>query len=312
MKKVIVAGSINMDIVALTENHPKVGETVFGSDLKYFPGGKGANQAVSASKLGGKTTMVGMVGSDGFGKELVKFLEEKGIKNQIGIKPGIPTGTALITVSTVTSNNTIVVVPGANFHLTEKEVEKIEIAKGDILVCQFEIPIDTIKAFFKKGKEVGTINILNPAPAKLISKELLALVDILILNETELEILSESKIDIRDENSISNAVYKIIHGKQSIIVTLGEKGAIGFIKETIVKVEGKKVKAVDTTGAGDCFVGAIAAKLSNDSSLTDAIEFANVASSICVTRQGAGPSMPTLNEVNAIYQSHKTTKDDIR
>ena len=303
MNKVIVAGSINMDIVALTERHPKIGETVFGTDLKYFPGGKGANQAVSASKLGSKTTMVGMVGSDGFGKELVKFLEEQGIKNQIGTKPKTPTGTALITVSTVTSDNTIVVVPGANFQLTAKEVEKTQITKGDILVCQFEIPTDTIKAFFKKGKKVGTVNILNPAPAKSISKDLLVLVDVLILNETELEILSESKVDVEDEDSISNAVHKIKSGKQSIIVTLGEKGAVGFIKDTIVKIEGRKVKAVDTTGACDCFVGAIAAKLSKNSSLTDAIEFANVAASICVTRQGAGPSMPTLNEVNAIYQS---------
>lgn len=302
MNKVIVAGSINMDIVALTERQPQVGETVFGTDLKYFPGGKGANQAVSCSKLGGITTMVGMVGSDGFGTELLKFLQEQGIKNQVGTNSENPTGTALITVSTATSNNTIVVVPGANFKLTEKEIEKTEIAKGDILVCQFEIPTETIQAFFKKGKKAGTTNILNPAPAKLISKDLLALVDILILNETELEILSECKVDAGDEDSISNAVHKIKNGNQSVIVTLGEKGAVGFIKDTIVKIEGRKVNAVDTTGAGDCFVGAIAAKLSKKSSLTDAIDFANAAASICVTRQGAGPSMPTLNEVNAIYK----------
>ncbi|MCG3165613.1 MAG: Bifunctional ribokinase/ribose-5-phosphate isomerase A [Bacteroidia bacterium] len=302
MNKVIVAGSINMDIVAITKKHPQIGETVFGTDLKYFPGGKGANQAVSSSKLGGKTTMVGMVGSDGFGKELIKFLEDQGMKNQIGISSKNPTGTALITVSTETSNNTIVVVPGANFRLTEKEIEKTEISKGDILVSQFEIPTDTIQAFFKKGKKSGTINILNPAPAKKVSKDLLQLVDILILNETELEVLSEKKVDANDEASISNAVHKIKSGEQSIIVTLGERGAVGFIKDTIVKIEGKKVKAIDTTGAGDCFVGAIAAKLSKNASLTDAIEFANVAASICVTRQGAGPSMPTLKEVISIYQ----------
>lgn len=303
MSNVIVAGSINMDIVALTERHPKIGETVFGTDLRYFPGGKGANQAVSSSKLGGITTMVGMVGSDGFGKDLVKFLEGQGVKNQIGTKPEVPTGTALITVSTTTSDNTIVVVPGANFQLTEKEVENTSISKGDILVCQFEIPIDTIKVFLKKGKKVGTVNILNPAPAKPITNELLSLVDILILNETELEILSQNKVDIADENSILIAVHKIKSSNQSVIVTLGEKGAIGFINDAIIKVEGKKVKAVDTTGAGDCFVGAIAARLSKGSSLTDAIEFANVAASICVTRHGAGSSMPTLREVNSVYQT---------
>jgi ribokinase len=301
MSKVIVAGSINMDIVAFTERHPKVGETVFGSDLNYFPGGKGANQAVSASKLGGETTIVGMVGTDGFGKELVKFLGEQGINNKILIAPETPTGTALIIVSTMTSNNTIVVIPGANFKLTENDIKTTEIEKGDILVCQFEIPTETIKAFFKRGKKVGTVNILNPAPAKTISKDLQTLVDILVLNETELEILSESKVDVEDENSISNAVNKIKIEGQSIIVTLGDKGVLAFIKDTVVKIEAQKVKAVDTTGAGDCFVGALAAKLSKSSTLVNSIEFANVAASICVTRQGAGTSMPTLNEVNHLY-----------
>lgn len=295
--KVIVAGSINMDIVAITKKHPKIGETVFGTDLKYFPGGKGANQAVSSARLGANTTLVGMVGADNFGKELIKFIEEQGVINKIGNTENFPTGTALITVSTETSDNTIVVIPGANFQLTAKDVDKVDINKGDILVCQFEIHMDTIKAFFEKGKKVGTINILNPAPAKSISKDLLKLINILILNETELEIISGSKIDIDDENSILNAITKIKIDNLSILVTLGEKGVICYIKDQIVKIEGKKVKAVDTTGAGDCFVGAIAAKLSNNSSLIEALEFANTAAAICVTKQGAGTSMPTLNEV---------------
>lgn len=302
MNKVIVAGSINMDIVVTAQKYPKIGETVFGTDLKYYPGGKGANQAIAASRLGGNTIMAGMVGSDGFGKELVNYLENEGIVSLIGVKENIPTGTALITVSTETADNTIVVVPGANFYLTKNEVDNILINKGDVLVCQFEIPTDTIKAFFTKGKKVGTINILNPAPAKLIAKELLELVDILVLNETELEILSEEKVDFLDENSIFNSVRKIKNKNQSIIITLGKEGVVSFINDTIVRIEARKVKPVDTTGAGDCFVGALAAKLSNKVSLADAIEFANVAASICVTRQGAGASMPTLNEVNSIYK----------
>lgn len=300
MNRVITAGSINMDIVALTARHPKVGETVFGTDLNYFPGGKGANQAVSASKLGAETIMIGMIGPDAFGSELIKFLEEQGITNQIGVDPKFPTGTALITVSAETSDNTIVVIPGANFQLTEFEIDKTEINKGDILVSQFEIPIDTIKAFFKKGKKAGSINILNPAPAKLISNDLLNLVDILILNETELEIISTSKVEVSDDKSISNAVHKLKKENQSIIVTLGEKGAICFTTDDVLKIAGRKVKAIDTTGAGDCFVGAIASKLAMNASLKDAIEFANIAASICVTRNGAGPSMPTLDEVNTL------------
>lgn len=302
MNKLLVAGSINMDIVALTSRHPKVGETVFGTDLNYFPGGKGANQAVAASKLGAETIMIGMVGSDAFGSELIKFLGEQGITNQIGVDPKFPTGTALITVSAETSNNTIVVIPGANFQLGKFEIDKPEINKGDILVSQFEIPIDTIIAFFKKGRKAGTINILNPAPGKPISKELLDLVDVLILNETELEILSNSKVEVSDDKSISEAVHKLKNEHNTIIVTLGEKGAICFTNDKVIEVAGRKVTSVDTTGAGDCFVGAIASKLSMNTSIPVAIEFANIAASICVTRKGAGPSMPTLDEVNALYK----------
>jgi ribokinase len=300
MSKVIVAGSINMDIVALTENHPKIGQTVFGTDLKYFPGGKGANQAVASAKLGGQTTMVGKVGSDGFGKDLMFFLKSQGITSQIVIDNEKPTGTALITVSLTTSDNTIVVIPGANFELSEEDVQKAKIEKGDILISQFEIPADTIKSFFEKGKKNGSINILNPAPAMKISRELLSLVDVLILNETELEVLAEVSVDAEDFASISTAVESIKANEQSVIVTLGAKGAIGYIKDRIVRIEGRKVKALDTTGAGDCFVGAIAAKISNGSSMTEALEFANLAASICVTRQGAGPSMPTILEVEQL------------
>jgi len=303
MKNVIVLGSINMDIVAVTKRHPKVGETVIGSDLHYFPGGKGANQAVSSSKLGGQTTIIGMVGSDAFGSQLIKFLESEGVKNQIKTISGIPTGTALITVSSESSDNTIVVVPGANFQLTEKDVDKIKIDEGDILVCQFETSLEVILAFFKKGKKVGTINILNPAPAQLIPIDLLKLVDVLIINETELEIISDIPVDPDEEDTIINAVQKIKTGKQAIIVTLGEKGVIGFINDMIVKVEGRKVKAVDTTGAGDCFVGAVASQLSQKISLTNAIEFANLAASICVTKPGAGSSMPDLKQLIVIDPS---------
>lgn len=301
MNKVIVAGSINMDIVAFTKRHPTVGETVFGDDLKYFPGGKGANQAVSASRLGSETIMVGKVGSDSFGDQLITFLEKEGIKNNIYIQENIPTGTAIITVSTETSNNTIVVIPGANFRLTNAEVSKIKINSGDVLVSQFEIPIETIISFFRIGRTIGTINILNPAPAKIISPELMELVDVLILNETELELLSSTPIGAHNVESVSNAVKKISLKNQSIIVTLGENGVLGYVNGETIKVDGRKVVTVDTTGAGDCFVGALASKLASGEPLEDAIRFANIAASICVTKEGAGTSMPTLDEINKIY-----------
>ncbi len=296
MSKVIIAGSINMDIVATSNTHPKIGETVFGSNLQYFPGGKGANQAVSSAKLGGDTVMIGMVGQDGFGTDLVTFLESQNIENQIKTCDK-PTGTAIITVSKETSDNTIVVIPGANFELRPEALESIPVNQKDILVSQFEIPVETITAFFKNGKPHGSINILNPAPAKIIPDDLFNLVDILVVNETELAVIS--KQDVNSKESIINAVAAIQKPKQSIIVTLGAKGATLFTDNEHFHVEGCEVSAVDTTGAGDCFVGAIAAQLSQGKNLKAAVQFANIAASICVTRPGAGPSMPTVSEVES-------------
>ena len=307
MKNVILAGSINMDIVVTSAKHPNIGETVIGTNLKYFPGGKGANQAVSSKKLGAKTVMIGKVGVDGFGKELVSFLEKHEIENHISYDPDRPTGTALITISSETSNNTIVVIPGANFQLSESDVEQFPLHKGDILLSQFEIPFSTIRAFFKKGRQIGTLNILNPAPAHLIDENLLGLTDILILNETELEFISGCSINVSDIGTITAAVSKIIIDGLSIIVTVGEAGAVGYFEDKIIQVNGIKVSAVDTTGAGDCFVGAIASQLAIDSSIEDAIKFANVAASICVTRHGAGPSMPSISEVHKVLGEIKTT-----
>ncbi len=287
-----------MDIVAFTERHPMKGETVVGTDLKYFPGGKGANQAIAAAKLGAETIMVGKVGEDAFGEKTAEFLQKQGVDCKISREAGIPTGTAIITVSALRGDNTIVVVPGANETLIPKDLEGITLEAGDILVSQFEVPTETVQAIFLKGKQKGTVNILNPAPAKKIPGELMGAADILILNETELGFLSGVEVNANDDQSISEAAERIKGQKQTLIVTLGERGAIGLTPGKVLKVEGKKVDAVDTTGAGDCFVGAFAAKLSEGNSIAESITFANAAASICVTREGAGPSMPTLVEVN--------------
>jgi len=297
MNKVIIAGSINMDIVALTKRHPKIGETVFGADLKYFPGGKGANQAVASAKLGAKTILMGKVGNDAFGEQLLAFLKEQKVDIQIFVEENVPTGTAVITVAEETSDNTIVVIPGANFKLTKKDIENINIEKGDILVSQFEIPIETIVAFLKKGKEIGTTNIFNPAPARAMSGELLNLIDVLILNETELSFISGIPLDIKDEKSILIAVTKLQNDKMKVVVTLGDKGVIAFNNGEVIKIEGRKVETVDTAGAGDCFVGAFVASLSESKSFTESLKFANIAASISVTRAGAGTSAPSLDEV---------------
>jgi ribokinase len=299
MNKVIVVGSINMDIVVYVDRHPKIGESLIGNDVQYFPGGKGANQAIASSRLGAETTILGMVGQDDFGKKLVKFIGSQGVNNEISSTTKAPTGTALITVSIETANNTIVVIPGANQKLSEQEITKVRISKGDILVSQFEIPDSTIKFLFKKGRQAGTINILNPAPAKPVSKELLDLVDILILNESELETISGNNVNVDNDVSILNAVNSIRCVVHSIVVTLGEKGAFSIINGEQIRTDGIHVKAKDTTGAGDCFVGAVAASLANNFTLKEALAFSNLAASICVTKPGAGTSMPTFDELSS-------------
>lgn len=295
-KRVIVAGSINMDIVTLVSKLPRPGETILGRDLKYFPGGKGANQAVASAKTGAETTMIGKVGTDDFGKALTLFLEQNGIQLQVGTTDA-PTGTALIAVDD-SSENMIVVIPGANGMLEKQDLEVADFNAGDVLVAQFEIPLETVESFFAKGKANSTINILNPAPAKKCNDSLLELVDILILNETELEFFSNNNLnDLNNQDAIVTAARNIIKPNQQIIVTLGEKGAIVITNESVIKIEGHKVKAVDTTGAGDCFVGALSSQLAAGQNIKDAAVFANVAASISVQRYGASNSMPTLEEV---------------
>ncbi|MFA5886324.1 MAG: ribokinase [Patescibacteria group bacterium] len=297
MNKVIIAGSINQDIVVFAHHHPKIGETVFGNNLKYFPGGKGANQAIASAKLGARTVMLGRVGNDTFGEQLIVFLKQQNVETQILVEKDGPTGTAIITVAGQNSDNTIVVIPGANFLFTAQDIKDVSLEKGDILVSQFEIPIETVEAFFRKGRVAETINVFNPAPAQIISQSLLDIVDILILNETELSFISGMLVDVSSEESIKNAVQKIKNNNLIIVVTLGERGVIAFTDGNIIKVPGRKVKVIDTTGAGDCFVGALAASMARGKTFTESLVSANIAASISVTREGAGSSMPSLDEV---------------
>src|SRR6195952_5377643 len=185
MGRVLVAGSINMDVVATADRHPLVGETVAGRAVLYFPGGKGANQAVAAAKLGAATTLIGRVGRDAFGHDLRAFLEAQGVDLAfVRDTPEAHTGTAIITVAN--ADNTIVVIPGANALVSAADVTMPLLAKGDVAVSQFEIPLPAISAFFKRAHATGATTVLNPAPALPFDRELLDLVDILILNESEL------------------------------------------------------------------------------------------------------------------------------
>jgi ribokinase len=301
MGGVFVAGSINMDVVATADRHPRIGETVAGTALLYFPGGKGANQAVAAAKLGAPTTLIGRLGKDAFGDELKAFLGAQGVDlNFVQATAGAHTGTAVITAAN--ADNTIVVIPGANALVNAADVASPALAKGDIAVSQFEIPLPTITAFFKRARAAGATTILNPAPAIEFGTELLELVDILILNETELGLLAGTELhDSDDPVRFIEAARSLPIGKDRIIcVTLGKRGVLALIDGEPTIVAGRTVGAVDTTGAGDCFVGAVAAQLARGKSIGDALGYANAAASICVQRMGAAPSMPTAAEVEAV------------
>ena len=300
MGRVFVAGSINMDVVATADRHPRIGETVAGSAVLYFPGGKGANQAVAAAKLGAPTTLIGRIGTDGFGDELKAFLAAQGVDlTFVQSTADAHTGTALITIAN--ADNTIVVIPGANALLDAADVAAPTLAKGDIAVSQFEIPLPTINAFFKRARAAGATTILNPAPAIEFDAEMHDLVDILILNESELGLLTKTRLrGEHDHTRFIEAVRSLQTSSDKIIcVTLGKRGIFAFIGGEPLIVPGRAVKAVDTTGAGDCFVGAVAAQLAGGKSISDALDYANAAASICVQRMGAAPSMPTAAEVEA-------------
>jgi ribokinase len=301
---VIVAGSINMDIVASAARFPKVGETVAGSAVRFFPGGKGANQAVAAAKAGASTALIGRLGEDAFAGELKAFLTGQGVDLQhVAATAGASTGVALITVHD--ADNTIVVISGANGLVTPADVGVSTIRAGDVLVSQFEIPLAAIEAFFSRGRAAGARAILNPAPVVTFDLPLLDLVDILVLNETELGVLAGADVGEGDTTARIADVARGLQRRtdQVICVTLGKRGAVALVDGDATMIPGRAVTAVDTTGAGDCFVGSLAARLSAGAALPDALNFANVAASICVQRHGAGPSMPTADEVAAAMRT---------
>ena len=298
MARVFVAGSINMDVVATADRHPQVGETVAGTAVLYFPGGKGANQAVSAAKLGAPSTLIGRLGADAFGKELRTFLAAQGIDlTFVKDTAEAHTGTALITIAN--ADNTIVVVPGANALVSAEDVGAAALAKGDVAVSQFEIPLPTIAAFFARARAAGATTILNPAPAIKFGRELLDLVDVLVLNETELGVLAGVALRDSDDDARFIEAIRLLQTRpdQTVCVTLGRRGVLAVVDGQTSVIAGRAVKAVDTTGAGDCLVGALAAQLAGGKSIHDALTYANAAASICVQRMGAAPSMPTAAEV---------------
>jgi ribokinase len=250
--------------------------------------------------------MLGAVGDDAFGGELLEFLKESGIDIEgVVSRGGTPTGTALIVVDS-NGENTIVVVPGANGTVDGDTVSTRHHKKGDVLVAQYEIPRDTVATFFRQGQEVGATCVLNPAPAAATAPDLLRLVDVLVVNETELALLSGASISGESpEEDIVKAIAMLQDSGLSgvAVATLGSRGALAVVGDRMIRIEGHTVDAVDTTGAGDCFVGTLAAELAKGSTIDAALTIANAAAALCVTTPGAGPSMPTRAAVDAFLKS---------
>lgn len=300
MKKgILVIGSLNMDLSIDLAKMPVTGETILGRGIAYKAGGKGANQACAAGKLGGRVRMLGCVGQDEFGQKLVKSLSESGVETDyIKESRDLPTGTAVIYVDD-NGDNSIVVIPGANMacDIEYLKAQDEQFHWCDYVVLQMEIPYEAVWYSVKRAKELGKMVILNPAPAPdEIPEEILSLVDYLTPNETEIIALNgKSKDDIRE-----GAEKLLSRGVSNVIATLGDRGALLVNQYGETFYPARKVVSVDTTAAGDCFNGAMVAALAEGQSEAEAILFANIASSIAVTRKGAQESLPIREEVAVI------------
>lgn len=300
--KIAVIGSLNMDLVTSTSKIPAPGETVIGGDLLTVPGGKGANQAVAAARLGTDVSMIGRVGNDLFADQLLDNLTASQVNSEFVLRAeSAASGVALIVVDAA-GQNSIVVAPGANNCLTPSDVDAAEdvISSAELILLQLEIPLETVLRAAQLAHKHGTKVILNPAPAQPLPAELLSLVDVLIPNETETALLTGLPTDTQSEIEAAAAKLRQF-GVGTLILTLGERGAL------LTDPEGTRQFAsftpsqvVDTTAAGDAFVGGLATALAEGKPIAEAILWGNAAGSLAVTRMGAQPSLPTRAEVVAV------------
>ncbi|HET6946370.1 MAG TPA: ribokinase [bacterium] len=311
MPRLAVVGSLNTDLVIKSRRRPERGETVTGGVFATFPGGKGANQAVAASRLGAQVAMVGAIGEDAFGRQLREGLERDRIDTRhVTTVAGEASGVALITVDP-RGQNTIVVAPGANWRLTPQHVEAARevIASSAVLLLQLEIPLESVVRAAELARDAGCRVILDPAPAPPapLPERLLPLVDVINPNEVEAKVLTG--ISVQDEQGARAAAERLLAmGCRAAVIKLGPRGA--FVAGALTAgdttrqtVPGIPVDAVDTTAAGDAFAGALGVAVANGRAILDAVRLANVVGAISVTRMGAQPSMPTRIDVDAFARA---------
>jgi len=297
---VCVVGSINVDLVMRTPRFPSPGETLLGGPYQQHPGGKGANQAVAAARCGARVEMIGCVGDDEFGGFMRDTLRDEGI----GIKfvatiDGVHTGVAQITVD-ASGENCIVVAPGANGEMGARRLSDDAISRADVLLAQLEIPMPAVFQAATKAKAAGAQVVLNAAPAAPLPRDLVPLVDVLVVNQREAATISGLANETRPDR-LADALAEL--GFETVVLTLGEQGA--YIRQDGAgqSVSAVRVEAVDTVGAGDAFTGALAALLARGDDLSSAAGLASAAGAIAVTRHGAIPSLPRIDEVEALAAS---------
>ena len=305
MKKICVIGSIGYDLTTYMYKFPKAGETIVGKKFIQNPGGKGDNQVIASARVGGDVTFIGAVGDDNYGELLKKNLEENKVKTHMKIVPNMSSQIATILIDE-SGENRIVIVPGANNFVDKKQIDdNFDIIKEcDIILMQLEIPMETVEYVVDKFYELNKIIILNPAPGAELSDNIIKKCTYLTPNENEIGLITKMPYDTID-NIKSAAKCLFDKGAQNVLVTLGEKGAYLKNKNDDIIIPTLKVKALATTGAGDCFNGVFAACLAMGKNAIEAIKYANVASSISVTRSGAVPSLPYKNEVDEKFKEYK-------
>ena len=297
---ILVVGSFVMDLVVRTPRLPKEGETVVGTEFGRAPGGKGANQAVAAARLGAKATMVGRVGNDLFGKDQLESLNASGVDTRyVVMDDEAPTGVGSITLDS-SGNNRIIVVPGANMRVSPQDVENARPAfeEADVVVLQLEIPDEANERAMSIAKALGKPVILNPAPAHPLDDSMLRMATVVTPNETETEILTGMPASTPEDAEKAARALRA-RGVETVIVTMGGKGALLVRENETRMVPAWRVNVVDTTAAGDAFNGALAVALARGNDWAEALAFANAVAALSVTRFGAQPSMPTKEEVEA-------------
>ena len=300
-KSILVIGGINMDFVVKAERVPKPGETLIGSDFSIIPGGKGANQAVCIARLRGKAILGGCLGKDQLGQQLKSGLKKEGvITDYISMDEKEHSGVTMIIINK-DGDNSIVLDPGANMKFSPERASSLEkiLPRVSIVLSQLEIPVETIDFIFNKAKKIGITTILDAGPAKPLPPSLLSNTDILSPNQTELESLLKRRIT--NVEQAKNEAEKLLEwGIKTVILKLGDKGSYLLTAKEKLYFPAFKVTPVDTTAAGDAFMGALCLSLTQNKPLPQAIEFANLAGACTVTKMGAQPSLPTLEEIEKV------------